>query len=96
MRPQRVPFAVSLLLCFSVVLAMSMLACSEPDPTTLTIDFRQSSHGWVGDFADYPVGEDAFCELETDDGATHHVRVVLGKRKRRVAQGAKQSSRASG
>jgi cyclic beta-1,2-glucan synthetase len=31
-----------------------------------------------------------------DDGATHHLRVVLGRRKRRAAQGAKQSSRASG
>jgi cyclic beta-1,2-glucan synthetase len=30
----------------------------------------------------------------TDDGATHHVRVVLGKRKRRVAQSAKLGSRA--
>jgi hypothetical protein len=49
-----------------LVLAMSMFACSSPDPRTVTVDFRQSSHGWVGDFADYPVGEDAFYELETD------------------------------
>ena len=30
---------------------------------TFTLDFRQTDRGWVGDFADYPVGEDAFYEL---------------------------------
>ncbi len=50
----------------TLVLAMSMFACSNADLRTLTVDFGQSSHGWVGDFADYPVGEDAFYQLETD------------------------------
>jgi hypothetical protein len=52
-----------------VVLLASALACSNDDPMTFAIDFRQSSQGWVGDFADYPIGEDAFYELGTDHRA---------------------------
>lgn len=47
-------------------LLASTLACTSDDPMTIAIDFRPSSQGWVGDFADYPIGEDAFYELETD------------------------------
>lgn len=43
-----------------------LAACSGDDPMTVTLDFRQSDQGWVGDFADYPVGEDAFYELVAD------------------------------
>lgn len=56
-----------LLTVFSgVVCLASTLACSNDDSTAIAIDFRQSSHGWAGDFADYPIGEDAFYELEAD------------------------------
>ena len=40
--------------------------CSGDDPMTIRIDFRQSGQGWVAGFADYPVGQDAFYELEAD------------------------------
>ena len=40
--------------------------CTNNDPQTIQIDFRQSPQGWTAAFADYPVGQDAFYELEFD------------------------------
>ena len=44
----------------------SAQACSSNDPQTIRIDFSQGTQGFVGGFADYPVGEDALFELVTD------------------------------
>ena len=43
-------------------------ACSNDDPKTIRIDFAAGTTGWNAGFADYPVGEDAFFELEADYG----------------------------
>lgn len=40
-------------------------ACNNDDPHTIRIDFAAGTQGWVAGFADYPVGEDAFYELDT-------------------------------
>ena len=44
----------------------STFACSDEEAMTVALDFRQTDRGWVGDFADYPVGEDEFYELVAD------------------------------
>jgi len=50
------------LLAFFAILA----GCGNEDPQTIRLDFTQGTQGWVGGFADYPVGQDAFYELEVD------------------------------
>ena len=56
------------LLTFLLLLTASALvtACSNDEAITVALDFRQTDRGWVGDFADYPVGEDEFYELVAD------------------------------
>ena len=49
-----------------IVTSFVLGACSGDDPMTIRMDFRQSDQGWVASFADYPVGQDAFYELEAD------------------------------
>ena len=49
-----------------VVLALAGVACSDEEAMTVLLDFRQTDRGWVGDFADYPVGEDEFYQLVAD------------------------------
>lgn len=34
------------------------------DPLDLSFKFTQDAEGWTGDFADYPIGEEEFYELE--------------------------------
>ncbi len=41
-------------------------ACSNDDPQTIRIDFAAGTAGWNAGFADYPVGQDAFFELDAD------------------------------
>lgn len=42
-----------------------MLSCAALSAqTTFHFDFTQNQDGWTGDFADYPVGEEGFYELE--------------------------------
>lgn len=53
----------------SLCLCLSLLAFScekedvTPSPPVLSYDFSSDTEGWLGDFADYPVGEDSFFEL---------------------------------
>ena len=52
---------------FSILCVAALLGgCGNDDPQTFRIDFRQSSQGWIPGFADYPVGQDDFYELESD------------------------------
>jgi len=51
-----------LCLCLLPVLA----ACGADDPQTIRIDFAPGTQSWVAGFADYPVGQDNFYELEAD------------------------------
>lgn len=53
----------------AVFLLVVFFACSDknlnqPDPVEFLFDFAQNAEGWTGDFADYPVGEEEFYELE--------------------------------
>jgi len=55
---------------YSLLLLMGLLtftACDDDDDMdfdfSFEYDFAQSQHGWTGDFADYPVGEEDFYEL---------------------------------
>ncbi len=48
------------------VTALILSACRSDDPQTIRIDFRQGSQGWTAGFADYPLGQDEFYELEAD------------------------------
>lgn len=52
------------ILCIATGVVLA--GCSGDDPMTIRVDFRQSDQGWVAGFADYPVGQDAFFELEAD------------------------------
>lgn len=47
-------------------IAALLSGCGNVDPQTVHVDFRQSSQGWTAGFADYPVGQDDFYELEAD------------------------------
>ena len=51
------------------MVAAVVAGCGGADPQTMRVDFRQSPQGWVGGFADYPVGEDDFYELIADHRA---------------------------
>ncbi len=51
---------------FCLSLLTLLAGCKNDDPHTVRIDFTQSTQGWVGGFADYPIGEEAFFELEAD------------------------------
>ncbi len=53
---------IAVCLCLLPLLA----ACNNDDPQTVRIDFTQGTQGWVAGFADYPVGQDGFFELEAD------------------------------
>jgi hypothetical protein len=50
-----------LILIFTLLFG-SILAASE-ESKTVSDDFTKGSDGWTGDFADYPVGAEAFFEL---------------------------------
>lgn len=65
-RRTKFPWKYSLGVVFSLASGAMLTACSNDEPMTVAIDFRQSDRGWVGDFADYPVGQDTFYELVTD------------------------------
>lgn len=54
-----------------LLLALVISSCSNDDddasgvkPVELNFDFRTDLEGWQGDFADYPVGEETFYELD--------------------------------
>lgn len=54
-----------------VLLALVISSCSNDDdssaeakPIELNFDFKTDLEGWQGDFADYPVGEETFYELD--------------------------------
>lgn len=54
--------------------ALSIAACDDttgPDDgaVAFTWDFAAATHGWAANFADYPVGEDDFYELESGHAA---------------------------
>lgn len=56
---------------FVVILSFTLLSCNDdpwdPDePLTARVDFATGQHGWTAGFADYPVGQDDFYELESD------------------------------
>lgn len=46
-------------LCLFFVLCLTYLGAADK----FDFDFEVNNHGWVGEFADYPVGEEAFYEL---------------------------------
>ncbi len=53
------------------ILLVGLLACdneaTDPnEPLSARVDFSTGQHGWTAGFADYPVGEDDFYELESD------------------------------
>lgn len=50
-----------------VALLLALPGCSDDESIGFDFDFGQGSAGWEADFADYPVGEDAFYMLEADD-----------------------------
>jgi len=50
----------------SVLVGFALGGCSGDDRMTIPLDFRQSERGWVAGFADYPVGQDDFFELQAD------------------------------
>jgi len=49
-----------------VWLAALVAGCTNNDPQTIRVDFRQSQQSWTSGFADYPVGQDDFYELVSD------------------------------
>jgi hypothetical protein len=51
---------------FGLFLLPLLAACETDDRQTIRIDFAQGTQGWIADFADYPVGQDDFYELEAD------------------------------
>ena len=62
----------SLIAC-SLIVGLTFACDKEevtPTPTpstqTFSFEFTNSQEGWVGDFADYPVGEEVFYELGTE------------------------------
>ncbi|MFI5343657.1 MAG: hypothetical protein ACHQUC_05485 [Chlamydiales bacterium] len=58
------------LLIFSILTQMLIPSanlhseCCSKKPCTFDFTFNENKQGWVGDFADYPVGEEIFFELE--------------------------------
>ncbi len=54
--------------CLLVALVIAFTACNNDDNDVsqleITYNFAQSQHGWTGEFADYPVGEEDFYELD--------------------------------
>ncbi|MEL7120390.1 MAG: hypothetical protein AAFO07_13150 [Bacteroidota bacterium] len=53
---------------FACLLLFLLFSCEKeqesPQPLEFTFDFDQSTEGWSGDFADYPLGEEVFYELQ--------------------------------
>lgn len=56
---------------FIGVLAVLLMACGSDDDeqqdndrVTYSYDFSTDTEGWIGDFADYPAGEEEFYQLE--------------------------------
>lgn len=55
----------SRLLVLFLVVFVSRFNFSFADlPFLKEFDFSNSDHGWVGDFSDYPIGEESFFELD--------------------------------
>ena len=55
--------------CFFFALALLIICngCDKkhnPDAVKLEFNFNNDTEGWAGDFADYPIGEEQFYELE--------------------------------
>ena len=48
------------------ILIFVLLGPSAAAQVVFSFDFSSVDHGWMGSFADYPVGEEAFYELEAD------------------------------
>lgn len=56
-------------LMFSLFLALDSVSCNEGEtvnPSQYNYDFQQGTEGWIGGFADYPVGEETFYELSVE------------------------------
>lgn len=56
------------LVLITLMMLFALFSCNDknmnqPDPMSFTSDFEADSDGWVGDFADYPAGEESFYEL---------------------------------
>ena len=53
----------------SLSMALFFFSCDKDDPVSpnqFDYNFQQNMEGWIGDFADYPVGEESFYELEVE------------------------------
>lgn len=55
------------ILC-TVILIVACGDGSDTSNVTFDFDFNEGAQGWVAGFADYPVGEEVFYELESDWG----------------------------
>ena len=60
----------SMLFAFLFAFSVGLLSCdsdaTDPnEPLSAQVDFSTGQHGWTADFADYPVGQDDFYELES-------------------------------
>lgn len=53
---------------FILIILLGLTACKDntSSPITLSWEFTTGESGWVGGFADYPVGEESRFELEFD------------------------------
>jgi hypothetical protein len=52
----------------SIAILFALFACTDknldqPEPVDSFFNFAQGTDGWIGDFADYPVGEESSYEL---------------------------------
>lgn len=54
---------LSLCLCLSLFVLSCEKEDPQPAPPEFNYDFTMDTEGWIGDFADYPIGEDTFFEL---------------------------------
>ena len=62
-------FRIPLSLCYIFLLLVTAMSCKDnirvhPEEVEITWKFTSGTEGWVGDFADYPVGEEELYELE--------------------------------
>jgi hypothetical protein len=48
---------------FAIILCICSCKPDHEESFTVTFSFYDDANGWIGDFADYPAGEEAFYEL---------------------------------
>jgi hypothetical protein len=55
---------VNLMILFIIIVLMNACEMNTNESYTVTFNFYDDAEGWTGDFADYPVDEEEFFELD--------------------------------